>query len=87
MPQWFRDGGFQIQDFRPGQFLCAFVEGRISSVYDVYRIGGLLKTQRSILIVIFLVLLALLLLVFLKWVLLERLQIDALEDRVLCLRM
>ena len=73
MPQWFRDGGFQVQNFVPDQFLCTFVEGSVSSIDDVDRVGGLLKTRLSILVIVFLVLLALLLLVFFEWVLLERL--------------
>ena len=84
MPQWLLNGGFQIQDFTPNEFLGASVESRISSVYDVDRVGGFLETLGSILHVVFIVLLALLLLVLLKWMFLEGLaQINALKDRVL----
>ena len=72
MFQWLLNGSFQFQDFTPNQLLGVFVEGRISSVDDVDRVGGLLKTRLSILVIVFLVLLALLLLVFFKWMFLER---------------
>jgi len=65
VPQCFGYGGFQVQDFAPNDFLCASIEARISSIYDVNCVEGLLETLESISVIVLLILLALLLFVLL----------------------